>query len=135
MSSINLHYDGTLEDLKLEVNNIKKMFGNYSPYRSSIKEIESDIYNNFDKWKDYSLIFVGKIKLMNYKAKSSSIAIHSTDEDLKPENKPLYGWDYTVFLLTILLILVIMFIFICLYCYLYNIDIIMYFNSNMILSC
>lgn len=135
MASLSLHYNGTLDDLKNEVGKIKKMFSNFSIYRPSINEIENDIYPNFSKYKNYSTIYVGKINIINDQSEGYNFMLHSSEADLKFENKPLYEWKYSVILLYILAILIIILLCTIIFCYIYEIDIIYYIGKNFGLIC
>lgn len=133
MPQLSLEYDGTLEDLKREVNKVRKMFGNYGEYRESIKQIEKDIYSDFDEYKKYGRILVGKIYLINNSVSGMRFYIHSTEEDLKPNNKPLYSWKYSVLLLWLMLILIILLIFSIVFCYVYEVDVWLYLGQDLTL--
>lgn len=130
MSLLNLHYNGNLEDLKSEINKIEKMFGSFNVYRSSINEIKRDLYPNFEKYKNYGTIYIGKIIIKNSSISGLSFHYHSSEEDLKPGNKPLYNWSYTLILLWIILLLFVLFICVFIYCYIYEMDIYLFFNHN-----
>lgn len=130
MVLLSLYFDGSLENLKIEIDKIQKMFGRFSIYRSAINEIKKDIYTNFDKYKNYSKIYIGNIIIFNNNVKGVSIFFHSSEEDLKSENKPLYDWGYTQILLTILLLIFILFICLSIYCYIFNINILTFLAND-----
>lgn len=129
MTSLTLYYNGTLEDLKTEVDKVDKMFNRFSIYRSSTHDIKRDIYPDFDKYKDYRNIYINSINILNTNATGFLLYIHpSFNSTVK--NPPLYNWVYTEILLLIMLILFIFFLFIVIYCYICNIDIYLYLGYN-----
>lgn len=133
MTSVNLYYDGTLKDLKEHVDDLIIMFGRNNSYKPEINKIRKDIYKNFNKYKDYSLVVVGKVKIYNRNAKISTFYLDSTEEELKPQNAPLYSWECSIFLLYILLFLIVIFLFVALYSYIYEIPIWTYSYNSFLL--
>lgn len=132
-----IYYDGTLEDLTKNIESIKNIYNGSmirNPYSNDVDEIESIIYPNFEKYKVYKTIYVGNLAVFNTSLKKGRTFFLWSDNNVKPEDKPLYSWDYSVILLYILLTLVVMLIIISIFCYFNDIDIIYYLGVNFPLS-
>lgn len=137
MSTTYIYYDGTLEELIKKIESFKNIYKGSiirNPYYDDVDEIEHTIYPNFEKYKIYKTIYVGRLTLINTTLKKGRPFFLWGDDKVKPEDKPLYSWDYSVILLYILLILVVMLVIVSIFCYFNDIDIIYYLGVNFPLS-
>lgn len=122
MDTLSIRYDGTIENLKEEVGKVEAMFRSFNNYRQSLNKIKTDIYNNFDKYKDYGLIMIGNINIINVKVPQTNFYFYSLREHSNG-NETLYTWEYSLILLWLAMILFIFLIFILIYCYIYDMDV------------
>ena len=127
MTTIRLHYNGTLEDLNKVIEKSYKSFPFFSTYNRDIYTMETNIVNNFDKYSKYSHIYFTSLVLINESINNINVSyefMYSNSYD-----KSLYSPDSFKFLLILLLVFIVLTVVLLLYCYFLEIDIYKYVFS------
>ena len=124
-NSIYIVFDGTKEDLIKKIDNVSNVLGKNNFYNNDINKIKNNILSNFNKYKEYTIIYYGNIILKNKSL--SGYNPYFLESNIKnSSDKSLYNWDYTKILLYLLVIFIIFFIILISYCYIFNINIYQY---------
>lgn len=120
-NTLEIKYDGTLGDLNSMLNSASKLFDRFSSHGTSIDKIKREIVPNFEKYKNERLIFVGNVLIKN-KSQDAYGTIFYEKEKLILSDPPLYSWEFTKFILYLILIFIIIDVIIMVYCYFFELD-------------
>lgn len=120
-------YDGTIENLKYELEIFYKYFKNY--YISDFKFIEEQLIPRFDEFKIYSAIYLNQLTIINGSNKKGLIYF------LPIKSKKKESQQNITFLVYILLILIVFLIILLTISYFYDIEVLEYLNQNFKICC
>lgn len=120
--SLTITYDGTLDNLIQETEKISKMFRGYSPYRTTLATIKTEIIPYFEKYRSYSAIIFSNVVIKNTNG-TSILPYFFYTINTPLADKPLCNWFFTQILLWIILLFVIMLIIVFIYAYFVDVDV------------
>ena len=125
--TIQINYDGTKQDLIINIDKIATALGKNNLYHNDISNLREYVLKNLLFYSLFWRVNVGSISLINDKALNKNTYYwYKRPID---ENPIVYNDFYMRLLYFIILIAVIIFIFIFIYCYIYDIDVSFYISN------
>lgn len=121
-SFLTINFDGSIEDLEYEIGKVESLFSKYSIYKPALDKIKGEIIPNYNRYKDYSIIYFGTMSIKNNSVRSFN-PYFIYESSSQTYDQPLYKWEYTKILLYFLVIFIVIIFIITIYCYIYDIDI------------